>query len=163
GRPPFTGDEPWSVVNRVLHDRPVSPRVRVPGVPTDLELISLKCLEKEPEHRYPTAEALADDLRRVPRGEPAGARPPPAGGGGGRWVKRNPSPAALAVVAALLLFVGLPLAVVLVTRLGAARDVADAAERERGREQEAREAAERLARTTELFGVLSEVRKRSAD
>jgi ABC-type phosphate/phosphonate transport system substrate-binding protein len=59
-------------------------------VSKDLDTICKKCLEKNPEARYPTAEALAEDLERVIKGEPIRARRVGVIPRCGRWVKRNP-------------------------------------------------------------------------
>jgi photosystem II stability/assembly factor-like uncharacterized protein len=62
GRPPFDGDSSLVVLRQVGFEAPTPPsRVR-PGIPSRLEAICLKCLQKEPAARYTTAEALADDL-----------------------------------------------------------------------------------------------------
>lgn len=47
----------------------------MPRLPLDLEKVCLKALTKEPAGRYPTAAAMAADLRRFLRGEPVQARP----------------------------------------------------------------------------------------
>jgi serine/threonine protein kinase len=70
GRPPFQGLTPMDVLAQVLADEPVPPSRLRRGVPDGLEAVCLHCLEKRPEARYPTAAALADDLRRVAAGEP---------------------------------------------------------------------------------------------
>jgi len=70
GQPPFTATSLAVVLARVLHDDAPAPRSLVPGLPVDVETIALKCLDKDPAQRYPSARALADDLGRHLDGEP---------------------------------------------------------------------------------------------
>ena len=58
------------MLKRVVLDEPARPRGKRASVPRDLEAICLKCLEKQPSRRYPTAAALADDLARFLAGRP---------------------------------------------------------------------------------------------
>ncbi len=75
GKPPFVGTSPLDTLMLVC-TKEASPPARLrPGLPPDLETICLKCLNKLPGQRYPTAEALADDLRRFLDGRPIQARP----------------------------------------------------------------------------------------
>src|SRR5262249_34072937 len=68
GRPPFRAPTVMETMVQILERDPTPPgRVR-PGVPPELEAICLKCLEKDPAARYPSAEALAEDLERSLRG-----------------------------------------------------------------------------------------------
>ncbi len=76
GRPPFEGITPFEVVTRVLHDPPLPLRQWVPAVHPDIETISFKCMEKEPERRYPTMTALVTEVERFLDGLPISARPP---------------------------------------------------------------------------------------
>ena len=104
GRPPFHGPTPLDTVVQVAHADPIPPRRLQPTVPKDLETICLKCLEKSPDRRYPTAAALADDLARFLAGRPTVARPVGVVGRALRLARRHPVPAAtlalLAVVVA---------------------------------------------------------------
>jgi serine/threonine-protein kinase len=69
GRPPFVAAT-WGETMRQARDQePVPPRALNAAVDRGLEAVCLKCLEKSPEHRYPTAAELADDLGRVVAGE----------------------------------------------------------------------------------------------
>lgn len=70
GEPPFTGDTPVKIVLSVLNDEPPKLRARARSAPEELETIVGKCLRKEPDQRYDSAKALADDLDRYLRGEP---------------------------------------------------------------------------------------------
>ena len=69
---------------------PDDPRRYNPNVPRDLAAIIQRCLEKRRERRYPTAQALADDLGRFLRGEPVSARPVTQLERSWRWCLRNP-------------------------------------------------------------------------
>jgi WD40 repeat protein len=75
GRPPFTADSRYGVMRQIVEDDPVRPRALTPSVPADVETVCLRCLAKEPERRYQSAQELADDLRRLLNGEPVLARP----------------------------------------------------------------------------------------
>ena len=59
-------------VRQVIHDDPVPPSRLVTRVAFDLETICLKCLNKEPNKRYASAEEFADDLDRYRQGPPSG-------------------------------------------------------------------------------------------
>lgn len=110
GRPPFLGPEPFQVLAQVLQDEPVPVRGLQPGVPKDLETICLKCLEKAPPRRYPSAGALAQDLRRFLAGEPIVARPIGPVERMAKWSRRRPWQAtALALLVLLILSLGLGL------------------------------------------------------
>jgi serine/threonine protein kinase len=94
-------------------------------LPRDLETICLKCLQKDPKKRYPTAGELADDLRRFLDGEPIHARPVGRLERTLKWVRRRPATAALIGVCVLAVVSLLSLGFWYNARLRAARDRAE--------------------------------------
>jgi WD40 repeat protein/serine/threonine protein kinase len=106
GRPPFIAATLQEALLRIRDTEPVGIRTLNPDVPRDLETICLKCLEKEPSHRYPSARALAEDLARFLRGEPVHARPLGPVAKAWRWSRRKPAIASLATALALVFALG---------------------------------------------------------
>ncbi len=103
GEVPFRGAQRMMIV-QILNDEPPCPRKLQACIPRDLETICLKCLEKDAAKRYPTAQAVVDELRRHLGGEPIQARPVGRLGHAWRWCRRQPVIAGLSTaVAALLL------------------------------------------------------------
>jgi WD40 repeat protein len=129
GHPPFQSTNPVNTLSLVLHAAPPKPRAENRNIPRDLETICLKCLEKEPAKRYPSAQALANDLRRYQEGRAILARRTSVLEQLRRWVKRNP------VVAGLLMAVLVSLAAGTVVSTIFAVSAANQAERADGNAQ----------------------------
>lgn len=103
GRPPYQGPTLDAILVQLREADPLSPRRLNPSVPRDLETICLKCLNKLPAGRYPSATAVAEDLCRFMENKPIVARPLSLAGRGWRLARRYPAMAAMLVIIALLL------------------------------------------------------------
>ena len=109
GQPPFQAPTVIETLRLVAEQEPKRPSAINPRIDRDLETICMKCLEKNPAARYPTARALAEDFERWLRHEPIHARRAGIFLRTRRWVARNPAPAALIVS----LFMGLAVTLLL--------------------------------------------------
>ncbi|HEY4490517.1 MAG TPA: protein kinase, partial [Acidobacteriota bacterium] len=76
GKLPFEAQSAVDLILSLIHDDPISVRIRNPRIPDDLETIVMKCLEKEPDRRYASARELSEDLGRFLDREPILARRP---------------------------------------------------------------------------------------
>lgn len=108
GQPPFQGDL-LETLRQVKQEVPVWPLQLDPTLPYGLAAIAIKCLAKEPSHRYPDAKSLADDLQRWLDAAPIQARPPSRLSRVSSWCRRNPTLASAWCIAAAA---GVALAVV---------------------------------------------------
>jgi eukaryotic-like serine/threonine-protein kinase len=106
GKAPFGGDSVVETLDAVRNAPPQPPTRLNAAVPRDLETICLKCLEKDPRRRYPTALALADDLRAWLDSRPIAARRVGAAERAWLWCRRKPAVAALSAAVALALVGG---------------------------------------------------------
>jgi serine/threonine-protein kinase len=93
-RAPFRADTPAETYRQLMTEEVAPPSRLNARVPRDLETICITCLRKDPERRYATAQALADDLQRFLRGEPILARPVSTWERARKWVRRHPRQAA---------------------------------------------------------------------
>jgi serine/threonine-protein kinase len=106
GRPPFKAATAAETVQQVISQDPVPPSRLNLKLPRDLETICLKCLQKDPGRRYPTAADVAAEVERFLKHEPIQARPPGRWERCLRWVRRRPAAAALLAAVGLLLAAG---------------------------------------------------------
>jgi serine/threonine-protein kinase len=143
GRPPFQAATALETVMQVRHSEPVPPTQLQPSVPRDLETICLKCLQKEPDKRYASALALAEDLQRFWRHEPILARPVGRWERLLKWAKRRP---AVASLSASLLALTLLVIAGLLIGIGLISDALTTAETERDAKEEQRQRAVEAAR-----------------
>jgi serine/threonine-protein kinase len=104
-RPAFEQANRGALVQQIAHLEPLRLRNLDPRIPRDLETIVLKAMAKEPEHRYATAAALAEDLRRFLTDQPIHARRTSWCERVWRLCRRNPLVASLATFVAFLLLV----------------------------------------------------------
>ncbi|WP_309380819.1 protein kinase domain-containing protein [Cerasicoccus frondis] len=104
GAPPFRAQSILATLQMVREKLPTSPRKLNAAVDRDLETIVLKCLEKQPEKRYQSAEALALDLDAWLGGEPIMARQQTPSERLKTWTRRHLLHAALASIGGLLIF-----------------------------------------------------------
>ncbi|MBX7219000.1 MAG: serine/threonine protein kinase, partial [Blastocatellia bacterium] len=74
GKLPFTDENAMKVVLKIINDEPLSVASRLNTIPLDLNIITMKCLEKDPSHRYDSAQALALDLQHYLDGDPISTR-----------------------------------------------------------------------------------------
>lgn len=82
GRPVYLAETPQGVIDQILNQDPVPPRTLSPALSRDMETILLKCLAKQPEQRYGSAQSLADDCRAVLDGRPIKTRR-------ANWIERS--------------------------------------------------------------------------
>jgi serine/threonine protein kinase len=106
GWPPHRGSTISEVYEKILHENPLPPRQVAQGLPPELEVIALKAVEKDPSHRFASAEEFADDLRRFLAGEPILARPVSAVTRWARWARKRQALLWPLLVAGLLLVFG---------------------------------------------------------
>ncbi len=108
GYPPFVGGTTYETVRLVLETDPRQPRLLNPKVNRDVSTICLKCLQKDPQRRYASALALAEDLERWLKHEPIQARRTGLFARGKKWVRRKPAIAAVITLSlALIATVGM--------------------------------------------------------
>ena len=97
GHPPFIATTVDETAQQVLTQEPVPPTQLQPKIPKDLETICLVCLQKNPAHRYASADALAEDLRLFLANEPILARRTHLPERVVKWAVRRPLFAALTI------------------------------------------------------------------
>lgn len=112
GRPPFVSQNPLNILLQLARDEPPRPSALNHRIDKDLETICLKCLDKEPERRYGSAESLAEDLKRWLHNEPVVARRVSSIYRLRKWAKRSPGLATMSCAAVVAIVACIALLVV---------------------------------------------------
>ncbi len=106
GHAPHRGSSMLEVLDAVREHDPVSPSRGDAAIPRDLDVICMKCLDKDPRRRYLSARELADDLDRWLEGRPIAARRVGPATRAVLWCKRRPLVAGLAAALLITALVG---------------------------------------------------------
>ena len=153
-RPAFDSADRLALSEQIRSVEPPRPRSIDPRIPRDLETIVLKAIEKDAGHRYATAEAMGEDLRRYLDDEPILARRVAAPERYARWARRNPVIAALGGVLTAILLVATISSLLVARRMTV---LAGMNEREKLKAEAERERAEQnlyIARIGQADGAL---------
>jgi WD40 repeat protein/predicted Ser/Thr protein kinase len=166
GRPPFAGGTTMETVRQVLEKEPIRPWAIKPGTDRDLETICLKCLEKDPAHRYGSAEVLAEDLGRWLRKEPIEARPTGQVERLGKWIRRNPGVAGLTTLLLFALAAGMTAVLFMNVRLTSAnhqKEIANVQLAGKLRDFESQDVEDLVAsgKRSDALALLSDILKRN--
>ncbi len=133
-QPAFAERDRLQLIDQIKNQEPARPRTLDHRIPRNLETIVLKAINKEVKRRYPSAEALAEDLRRFLANEPIKARRTSELERLRMWSRRNPALAALSASLLLLLILVAAAATMAALQLQATLDVS---EEHRGRAEKA--------------------------
>ena len=138
------GDNPLSLLQAITDTDPAAPSeclrrhggdtttrspVAVRELKGDLDTIVLKALNRDPLRRYPSAQAMRDDLERFLGHQPIKARPDSLGYRTRKWLRRNRAVAAISVLAAIGLLAAAILVIQQRNQAIANAQVADATKR----------------------------------
>ncbi len=171
--PAFEGKNRQEVLRQIAFEEPKPPRRIAKGIPSELEVIVLKAMGKNPAERYGTAQEMADDLRRFLDRKPICAKRPTVAQRVGKFARRHRRLVGAAFILILLALAGLATSTGLIwaaqTRTEAALTFANGQrELAQKREHEAdaqRKRAEDHVRTSlglveALYGTLREIARR---
>jgi serine/threonine-protein kinase len=116
GQPPFTSNDVWTVLRQVRQGEYPRPRQLRPQVSPALQAVCLKAMALRPADRYPTAQALAEDLEHWLADEPVSAYRDPFLARAARWARRHRTATAVCALLLVTTTGGLTLTTVLVSR-----------------------------------------------
>jgi serine/threonine-protein kinase len=160
GRAPFKGADALDTLAQVREREPARPRALCPSVDPDLETVCLRCVERDPARRYPSADALADDLDRWGNGEPVEARP---AGWAERLVKSVRRTRELATAAAVVFLVLAAGTAISTWQAVRATNAERLARRDRDRAQQAEEQAAGEAERARREAAEAALQRRQAE
>jgi serine/threonine protein kinase len=115
-QPAFDGPDRQEILRKIAFDDPPQLRRINKVIPKELEIIVLKAIEKHPEHRYATAQEMAEDLQRFLLDKPIQARPPTLWTRTAKWARRHKSVVVSAIVLLVMAVVGLSVSTVLIAQ-----------------------------------------------
>ena len=153
-KPAFDGDDRADLLRRIAQEEPRSPRRIRASIPVDLETILLKAISKSAEHRYGTAQELADDLRRFLEGKPTLARRPTLVDRAGKWARRHLGLVTAAACVAMAATVGMAVSTAMIA--GAHARTKTALEQSEANRLRAERHYRQAREVVDRFGALAE-------